>query len=226
MSEEEQQPEAPKVPAPRPPVPPPRPSAKTSSVPLKKETVRITLKSQPGEQGAEEATSSPASPAPAPPRPAAGPPTGSKTIPLTPNPAAGQAPAAPAAKPTVKLQTGPAARPAGQPTIQLQRTQPVSSVPPKGHVSSASVPTVSYDDDEEDEPAGITLVAGIAAVLAFLLMLAAMMGSEKVGVFVQKGGSPSWGLPERNNPAWEVRAADGTYTSNFDSMLAEIPSRD
>jgi hypothetical protein len=229
MSDKNQPPKPPKPPVPKPP------SGKTASVPLKKETVRITLKAKEGEgedvaPAPTPAPGAPTAPVPAgPPKPGAppaakpAPPAGRQTIPLTPAPAAEGA--APVGKQTVQLKTGgPAAQPLPKATVQLQRTQPVSSAPPSGGaVSSARLQTASFEPDEEDEPAGMTAVAVAALVLGAVLLLVMLMGSDKVSVFVQQGGSPSWGIPESKDP-FESRKADGTFTSKFDSRLTTIPT--
>ena len=129
------------------PKPPAKPTTKTSTVPLKKETVRITLRAKPG-AGTEPAAGAPAPPAPprppappapsgaapaprppspggtapVPPRPPGGaPPPPARTVPLTPAPPAG-APAPPAGAKTVPLTQAPT-RPGpavGQQTARLQ----------------------------------------------------------------------------------------------------------
>jgi hypothetical protein len=103
------------------PDPKPTPSKQTSSVPLKKETVRVTLKAADapmapppavaGDQGT--AAAPPAPSVPKPPTAQAGAPTPAPTIPL--KTAAGTAPTKPA--PTIKLATPTGA---GAPTIQLK----------------------------------------------------------------------------------------------------------
>ncbi len=139
------------------PTPPAQPTAKTSTVPLKKETVRITLRAKPG-AGTPSAPAPPSAGAPAPPRPpsppaapgapapprpamtaplAAGapkPPAGAKTIPLTSAPMPRPPGGAPMAQPTAKLSTpgapaGPGTRPMPKATVQLQPTQPVGGRP-------------------------------------------------------------------------------------------------
>ena len=81
----------------------PKPTKKTSAVPLRKETVRVTLKANPSDNGNAGAAGSP--PAPAPTislkAPVSGPPAVPPPAPTAPTP-----PRAPKAPPTVKLQTG------------------------------------------------------------------------------------------------------------------------
>jgi len=132
------------------PKPPAKPTTKTSTVPLKKETVRITLRAKPGAGtdaaaanaptapvppapprppappapgGAAPAPRPPAPPSPAPPKPPGGapPPPPAKTVPLTPAPPAG-APGPPAGAKTVPLTQAPSpSGPAvGQQTAKLQ----------------------------------------------------------------------------------------------------------
>jgi hypothetical protein len=176
--------------------------------------VRITLRSKPGEEEGETTeTAAPPAPAAAP-KPA--PPSGSKTIPLSPAPAAPGAP--PAGKPTVQLRTGaPATQSLPRATVQLQRTQPVSSAPPSAAVG-AKLQTSSFELEEDEEPTGINAVAIAALVLSAILLIVTMLGGDKVGAFVKKGGSPSWGVPEDVNP-FERSGGD------FAGFLPEIPSR-
>lgn len=213
MSEENNAPQPPRPPAPKPP------TAKTSSVPLKKETVRITLRSQPGEEGAAAPAPTPAPPAPgggAPPKPAA--PAGSKTIPLSPAPAAGGAPAV--GKRTVQLKSsGPATQPLPKATVQLSRTQPVSSAPPTAAVGGAKFQTAAFDD-EDDEPAGMNGIAGAALALSFVLLIIMMMGGDKVAFFVAKQGQPAGGMHvPANDDVFDVGRA------SFESRLPDIPVR-
>jgi hypothetical protein len=158
-------------PTPKPP-PPPKAAAKhkTSTVPLKKETVRITLKARP--QGDDETATAPTATAPTapaaggvsddtvtapvaaapgPPRAPAVRPAGAKTIPLAKAPAARPAGAktiplakAPAAgRPTQPLAGGPVtgARPLPKATVQLQKSQPLGGgQPPTAALQKAGAP--------------------------------------------------------------------------------------
>lgn len=81
----------------------PKPTKKTSAVPLRKETVRVTLKATPNESAADSTDKSDAPPAPAP------------TIPLS-KPADSGAPVVPPPAPTVQLST-PASK---APSVKLQ----------------------------------------------------------------------------------------------------------
>lgn len=118
-----------------------KPSKQTSSVPLKKETVRVTLK-------AADAPS--ASPAGAPPAPAAPKPTMSAPKPPTaaskPPTATAPGGAPPAPAPTIPLKTAgaPAAGgpPAPAPTIKLN-TAPAAAGAPTVALKSAGAPTAA-----------------------------------------------------------------------------------
>jgi hypothetical protein len=177
---------------------PPAPSKQTSSVPLKKETVRVTLKAADAPPATPSATTPavkppvpptagggapkpPAATAPtaaAPPRPTASAPA--PTIPLK---TAG--PAAPA--PTIKLATSTA--PVGAPTVPLKTASATASLPkatvqlqpptqPIGSASASQAPTLAIQE-EDDEEAGSGLLNGLAivgfaaacAVLAIQLMI-------------------------------------------------------
>ena len=170
---------------------PPAPSKQTSSVPLKKETVRVTLKAADAPPAVPSATV-PMAPPVRPPVPTA-PPTATGGPPRPPAPtiplrAAGAPALAPA--PTIRL-AGAAAptsamRPPGaagsstialpKATVQLQApTQPLGT----SFSSSSQMSTIQADDDDEEEGnaglANILSGVGLAAaliVLAFQLMTA------------------------------------------------------
>ncbi|MEM6910174.1 MAG: hypothetical protein AAF555_01205 [Verrucomicrobiota bacterium] len=167
------------------------PSEQTSSVPLKKETVRITLKANqtPSAPAPPSAPTPPPAPtplskdtgvvppspppAPAAPKPVAGPPKvgGAPTIPLR-KPAAGAG-----APRTVALKTGAAApaqpgAPLPQATKRLDQTQPLGKAP------AAAAATASFaDEEDEEETEGAAYL--VAAVIVFCLS-AAVLGLEVV----------------------------------------------
>ncbi len=187
---------------------PPAPSKQTSSVPLKKETVRITLKAADAPPAVPSATV-PMAPPVRPPTPTAPPtPTGGPSRPNAPAPTISLGkPVAPAMSPapTIRLAPAPAAasptaaiRPPGAPTmalpkatVQLQKpTQPLgTALPPTIQMASTQA------DDEEEEGGGLVNIlsgVGLAAalvVLAFQLMTANVWISaedaEKVGDWTQ-----------------------------------------
>ena len=230
-------PPVPKPPTPSAPKPPtaktssiPLATAKTSSVPLKKETVRITLRSKPGEGDAPAVTpaaprppapaaaplSAPAPSAPKPPAPAGGAPkppapAGGTTIPLTPAPAPAGAPAV--GKQTVQLKAAPATKPLARPTGGLQPTQAISSAP-SAALASGALGTTAFDDDDDEEPAGMPIFAVAALILSAGLLITLLAGSGALGT--------SMGVPVEKNP-YEKKLADGTYKSTFDSRLPKIP---
>jgi len=167
------------------------PSKQTSSVPLKKETVRVTLKAADAPPAAPVA-SVPGAPAVKPPTPPTAPPVAGPPRPPAPAPTialkpAG-APTAPAPAPTIKLATSSA--PVGAPTIALKTatqplgggapslpkatvqlqapTQPLS--PTSGSVSQMA--TFEMGDDEEESGVGgfvkfLSIVGFIAACVLF-----------------------------------------------------------
>jgi hypothetical protein len=166
-------------------------SKQTSSIPLKKETVRVTLKASDAPPAAPGAPVAPKPPTPsisAPPAPSIAAPTvGGAPRPSAPAPTialrpAG-APSAPAPAPTIKLNTAPGpgaptvalktaplGAPAGQTvslpkaTVQLQPpTQPLGTAGP----SLTQAATIRTADDEE-ESAGATTISNILSVLGFL----------------------------------------------------------
>ena len=170
---------------------PPAPSKQTSSVPLKKETVRITLKAADAPPAVPSATVPMAPPVrppvpTAPPTPTGGaprPPAPAPTIPLRPAGAPAMAPA-----PTIRLATSAAPtgaiRPpgAGAPptmalpkaTVQLQPpTQPLGT----SFTSSSQVATLQADEEEEEEGGQglVTLLSGIGLVAALVVLAFQLM---------------------------------------------------
>lgn len=177
---------------------PPTPSKQTSSVPLKKETVRVTLKAADAPPAVPSATVPVAPPVrppvpgapPTPTAPAAGPPRPTAPAPTIPLRTAG-APTAAAPAPTIRLAgagaptRSPGAAPSlpgGAPslpkaTVQLQPpTQPLGTSFP----SASQAATLKMDDSDEDEGENegvVKILAGVGfaaalAVLAFQLMTA------------------------------------------------------
>ncbi len=179
---------------------PPSPSKQTSSVPLKKETVRVTLKAADAPPAVPSATV-PMAPPVRPPVPGA-PPTPTAPPAAAPRPTApaptiplrtAGAPGAPAPAPTIKLATSAApigtgalrpgtapSLPGGTPTlpkatVQLQApTQPLGTSGPSA--SQASTFQMDDDEDEEANEGVVKVLAGVGfaaalALLAFQLML-------------------------------------------------------
>ncbi len=170
---------------------PPAPSKQTSTVPLKKETVRITLKAADAPPAVPSATV-PMAPPVRPPIPG-GPPTATVPGALRPSPAptiplrtAGPPTMAPA--PTIRLATsgaptspvlpGAAPRPAGgAPTIALPKATVQLQPPTQPLGTSFSAPsqagTLKVADEEEEEVgndglANILSIVGFAAALIVL----------------------------------------------------------
>jgi hypothetical protein len=163
-------------------------SKQTSSIPLKKETVRVTLKASDAPPAAPGAPVAPKPSISAPPAPRIAAPTvGGAPRPSAPAPTialrpAG-APSAPAPAPTIKLNTAPGpgaptvalktaplGAPAGQTvslpkaTVQLQPpTQPLGTAGP----SLTQAATIRTADDEE-ESAGVSTISNILSILGFL----------------------------------------------------------
>lgn len=156
---------------------PPAPSKQTSSVPLKKETVRVTLKA--ADAPKVPTSSVPLAPPVRPPVPGGAPKPPTPTIPLK-APAAATKPA----QPTIKLATSttplqpasPALKPAGaaptlpKATVQLQ--------PPTAPIGAASSPsqaaTLRVEDEEEDtEPHEglLKVLSGVGLAAAIVLFI-------------------------------------------------------
>lgn len=139
----------------------------TSAVPLKQETMRVTLK-------AGEEDGAPAAPAPAPSAPVPAP-----TIPLgsgTPKPAApaptvqlntGSAPTGPTTVPlaTQPLGAGGASQQLPKATVQLQQTQQLTT-PIGGASQVATIQTANDDDIETKEGQGLMIGLSVTAFIA------------------------------------------------------------
>ncbi len=169
---------------------PPAPSKQTSSVPLKKETVRITLKAADAPRAIPSATV-PMVPPVRPPVPGA-PPTASggpprptapaPTIPLRPAGAPAMAPA-----PTIRLATSAvptgAMRPPGTgglPTMALPKATVQLQPPTKalGTTFSPSQAMTVQADEEEEEAAGqglVTILSGVGLAAAIVVLVFQVM---------------------------------------------------
>ncbi len=195
----------------------PKPMKKTSAVPLRKETVRVTLKATP------QGKNAPAAPG-RPPAPTA--PTGSKppapapTIPLktsgpgtTKPPATAPTimqtgasvakPAAPA--PTVRLNvpgaTGPAtvaltggsagvsSQPLPKATVQLQQTQPMGAA---AAPSQAATIRTADDEDTTGKEDGVATALSVVALIVALIVLGVQLGTASIWVH-DAPQNPGWG---------------------------------
>ncbi len=157
----------------------PNPSKQTSSVPLKKETVRVTLKA--ADAPAVPSATVPLAPPVRPPVPGGAPRPPAPTVPLRP---AG-APTAPA--PTIKLATSAAPltpasptvalKPAATPTLPKATVQLQPPTTPLGATSSSQAPTLVADDDEEEAPQErmIDILAGVGFAAALLVLVFQLM---------------------------------------------------
>lgn len=240
--------EAPRPPqppqAPAPPSPPaapgvPKPQAASPTVPLKKETVRITLRAKPGtgvpqprKATAPVPPSAPASKvtarvptAPAPPTRATAP------VPAAPAPAAPAAPAAvspgartvplarpatPAVRPAAPAAASGAAAPTKalpQATVKLQRTQPLVKKP--GQPGQASMPirkagtSQEMDADAKDPEAGLLAISIVAFVVSLVLLGVVLLGSSHVN------DGKYLDIPEMARPAWQTKNAEGQWVDQF-----------
>jgi hypothetical protein len=147
------------------------PSKQTSSVPLKKETVRVTLKAADAPPAVPSATL-PVSPAPTikPPSPPVAPPIAPKPPTATMPPSgAPTAPRMPAPAPTIPLRTAGAPTASGAPTIRLATTNaPVgaptialktANIPLPGGAPTVSLPKATVALNPPTKPLSPTSVA-------------------------------------------------------------------
>jgi len=189
------------------PNPSDKPSGKTSSVPLKKETVRITLRKD-AEGSAPPPPAPGAPPAPKPPAAPAAPALGAKTVPLTPAPPA--AAGAPLAQPTAKLApsgapTQPGAggtQPLPKATVKLQPAQPAAA---SGAVAPITTGKLSGELDDDSAEAGLTPFAAIALVIA----IAALVVGSVTSQYVEQDKRST----EKDRAWWEVPFNDHKHSS-------------
>ena len=179
---------------------PPAPSKQTSSVPLKKETVRVTLKA--ADAPMVPTSSVPLAPPVRPPVPGGAPKPPTPTVPLKP-PAAAAKPA----QPTIKLATSttplkpatPGVLPGAQPlgaaptlpkaTVQLQApTAPISAVS-----SPSQAATFRMEDEEEDverHEGLLKVLSGVGLAAAILLFIFQI---SLAGVWIKSEDNPRKG---------------------------------
>ncbi len=232
---------------PTPPVPPSpgdKPSVKTSSVPLKKETVRITLRAKPeGTEGAPPppptAPLRPSAPPPPAARPAPPPaPLGSKTIPLTqapaPRPGAPTAPVRPAG-PAPAGGTSPT-QPMPKATVKLQQpTIPISGAPTSS-ITSAPVRTGAstvIEDDEDAANSGMDGIAIAAVLIGIALLVLTLLGSDKAEMFTGTSATEAQGFfknPKKGTASENIvkRVSDANsdvITHETSLVLPEIPAK-
>lgn len=192
------------------------PSKQTSSVPLKKETVRVTLKAADAPPAVPSATLPPTPPptaaakAPTPPvvpSAASKPPTA--TIPMAAAPAAPRTPApaptirlatsrAPIGAPTISLKTANAPLPGGSgaPTVSLPKatvalnppTKPLTPAAAAG-TQSATLASVEEDEDESGANTFANILAGVGLVAA-IVVLALQLKVANVWIGAEDAESP------------------------------------
>lgn len=159
----------------------PAPEDKSSSVPLKKETTRVTLKASEG--------SAPPPPAPAAPKPAA---PAQATQPLAPSPA----PSQPAAAKTVPLNPAPAAQSsAPQATVKLQPSQPGAASTPGGVAAPLSTGKLSASLDDDGEESGLVPLGWVCLVFALILLGIEFTSSPTWSQQDKAGATKKYGIP-------------------------------
>ena len=147
-----------------------------SSVPLKKETTRVTLKAAEGSAPPPPAPGAP--PAPKPPAPAA------PAAPSPPQATQPLKPAEPAAQPTaaktVPLNPTPAASAPSQATVKLQPSSPSAPSLPGAGSAPLSTGQLSATLDDDGEEKGIKIVAIACVILALVALLVEAFTMDKL----------------------------------------------
>ena len=147
-----------------------------SSVPLKKETTRVTLKAAEGSAPPPPAPGAP--PAPKPPAPAA------PAAPSPPQATQPLKPAQPAAQPTaaktVPLNPTPAASAPSQATVKLQPSSPSAPSLPGAGSAPLSTGQLSATLDDDGEEKGVKIVAIACVVLALVALLVEAFTIDKL----------------------------------------------
>jgi len=189
----------------------PAPEDKSSSVPLKKETTRVTLKASEG--------SAPPPPAPAAPKPAA---PAQATQPLAPAPA----PAQPAAAKTVPLNPAPeASDPATQSsppqaTVKLQPSQPGAASTPGGVAAPLSTGKLSASLDDDGEESYLVPLGWACLAFALILVAIEFVSSPSWSMQDKAGATKSYGIPHhdydrRYNPQLDNKENKEAKTFRF-----------
>lgn len=163
---------------------PPTPMKKTSAVPLKKETVRVTLKATPesGEAPKPPAPTaarqgdSPPAPAPTIPLRTAGPPAPTTSRPAAPAPTVQlRAPGAGIAPKTTPLKTQPLSSPAGTQALPKATVQLGSATQALGAPTALSVKTgATIHAAVEDEEESSDTLPNVLSIVAFVVALAVL----------------------------------------------------
>ena len=192
----------------------PAPEDKSSSVPLKKETTRVTLKASEGA-------------APPPPAPAA---PAQATQPLQP----AAAPAQPSAAKTVPLNPAPAASgPETQSTVKLQPSAPGSAITPGGIPAPISTGKLSDSLDDDGEESFVIPLAWACLVLALAVLVIEAISSPALVQQTkedEKSGAKSWGIPyddyTRNfNPNKKENKPDDEALENGQAKTVKFTSK-
>jgi hypothetical protein len=167
---------------------PPTPSKQTSSVPLKKETVRVTLKA--ADAPAVPSSTVPLAPPVRPPiaggapRPAAPAPTiplrpsGASTVPA---PTIRLASSAAAFKPSSPgAPTGPLTPPGTTPTLPKATVQLQPPTAPLGATSPSSAPSLQIEEDEEADPQEglLNILSGVGLAAALVVLVLQLMCAD------------------------------------------------
>ena len=192
----------------------PAPEDKSSSVPLKKETTRVTLKASEGA-------------APPPPAPAA---PAQATQPLQ----AAATPAQPSAAKTVPLDPAPAASgPETQSTVKLQPSAPGSAITPGGIAAPLSTGKLSASLDDDGEESFVIPLAWACVVLALIVLVIEAISSPALVQQTkedEKSGAKSWGIPyddyDRNfNPNKKENKPDDEALENGQAKTVKFTSK-
>jgi hypothetical protein len=192
---------------------PPTPSKQTSSVPLKKETVRVTLKA--ADAPAVPSSTVPLAPPVRPPVPGGAPRPPAPTIPLRPSGAStAPAPTIPlrpsgastAPAPTIRLAssaaafkpsspgapTGPLTPPGSTPTLPKATVQLQPPTAPLGATSPSLAPSLQIEDDEEADPQEglLNILSGVGLAAALVVLVLQLMCAD---VWISAKDNPKTG---------------------------------
>jgi len=198
----------------------PAPEDKSSSVPLKKETTRVTLKAS---EGAAPPPPAPAAPAPAAPAQA--------TQPLKP----AAAPSQPSAAKTVPLDPAPAdSGPATQSTVKLQPSAPGSAITPGGIAAPLSTGKLSASLDDDGEESFVIPLAWGCFVFALALLVVEAISSPSLVQQTKEDvitGAKSWGIPHDDydrsfNPSKKENKPDDEALENGQAKTVKFTRTD
>ena len=125
---------------------------------------------------------------------------------------------------------GPGATTAQLPkaTVKLQQTSPMAkgaAIAPQPTAAVKRAPAAEEDYEEKDPEAGLVPLAIVCSVLAALVMVVTLLGTDKAGFAANDGENSALMVPPANDPKWEQKQLDGSHISTFAKTLKDITAK-